>query len=49
MLWRYRAAPNTATPRVIEKLGMKPIGNINPHVPGDSYFVLYKKDWVTEN
>jgi len=38
-------APNTASLRVIEKLGMKYIGNINPSAPEEPYFALYKVDF----
>ena len=34
-------APNAASLRVIEKLGMKYLGNINPGAPEEPYFVLY--------
>jgi ribosomal-protein-alanine N-acetyltransferase len=36
--------PNTASLRVIEKLGMKYLGNINPSAPEEPYFALYKED-----
>src|SRR3712207_696975 len=35
-------APNTASLRVIEKLGMKYVGNFNPSAPAEPYFALYK-------
>ena len=38
-------APNTASLRVIEKLGMKYIGNLNPSAPEEPYFALYKVDF----
>jgi RimJ/RimL family protein N-acetyltransferase len=38
-------APNVASLRVIEKLGMKPLGNINPHAPDAPYYVLYREDF----
>ena len=38
-------APNTASLRVIEKLGMKYLGNINPSAPQEPYFALYRKDF----
>jgi ribosomal-protein-alanine N-acetyltransferase len=38
-------APNTASLRVIEKLGMKYLGNINPSAPEEPYFALYKEDF----
>ncbi len=37
--------PNTASLRVIEKLGMKYVGNINPSAPQEPYFALYRKDF----
>jgi len=36
-------APNTASLRVIEKLGMKYLGNINPSAPEEPYFALYRE------
>jgi [ribosomal protein S5]-alanine N-acetyltransferase len=38
-------APNTASLRVIEKLGMKYLDNISPSAPGEPYFVLYREDF----
>jgi ribosomal-protein-alanine N-acetyltransferase len=38
-------APNAASLRVIEKLGMKYLGSINPSVPEEPYFALYKEDF----
>ena len=38
-------APNTASLRVIEKLGMKYLGNINPGTPEEPYFALYREDF----
>jgi ribosomal-protein-alanine N-acetyltransferase len=35
--------PNTASLRVIEKLGMKFLGNINPSAAEEPYFALYKE------
>jgi RimJ/RimL family protein N-acetyltransferase len=35
-------APNRASLRVIEKLGMRPAGNINPDDPHRPYFALYR-------
>lgn len=40
-------APNAASLRVIEKLGMKPTGNINPRAPDTPYYVLYREDFST--
>ena len=37
-------APNVASLRVLEKLGMKPLGSINPHAPDAPYYVLYRED-----
>lgn len=34
--------PNVASLRVLEKLGMTPIGAINPAAPREPYFALYK-------
>jgi RimJ/RimL family protein N-acetyltransferase len=36
-------APNTASLRVIEKLGMKYLGKINPGAPEEPYFALYRE------
>lgn len=33
-------APNIASLRVIEKLGMRPIGHINPDAPDEPYYAL---------
>jgi hypothetical protein len=38
-------APNAASLRVIEKLGMKYLGNINPSAPEVPYFALYREDF----
>jgi ribosomal-protein-alanine N-acetyltransferase len=38
-------APNTASLRVIEKLGMKYLGNNNPSAPEEPYSALYKEDY----
>lgn len=38
-------APNTASLRVIEKLGMNYLGNINPSAPEEPYFALYREDF----
>jgi ribosomal-protein-alanine N-acetyltransferase len=35
--------PNGASVRVLEKLGMKPVGNINPLAPEEPYYALYEK------
>jgi RimJ/RimL family protein N-acetyltransferase len=45
-LWYAGAdAPNTASLRVIEKLGMKYLGNNNPSAPEEPYSALYKEDF----
>lgn len=38
-------APNTASLRVIEKLGMSYLGNINASSPEEPYLVLYREDF----
>lgn len=38
-------APNVASLRVIEKLGMRPIGRVNPHAPNDPYYTVYREDF----
>ena len=38
-------APNTTSLRVIEKLGMSYLGNINPSAPEEPYFALYREDF----
>jgi ribosomal-protein-alanine N-acetyltransferase len=38
-------APNTASLRVIEKLDMRYLGNINPSAPEVPYFALYMEDF----
>ncbi len=38
-------APNAASLRVIEKLGMKYFGNINPSAPEEPYFALSREDF----
>ena len=38
-------APNSASLRVIEKLGMKYLGNINPSAPEEPYFALSREDF----
>jgi RimJ/RimL family protein N-acetyltransferase len=39
-------APNTASLRVTEKLGMKYLGNINASAPEVPYFARYRKDFL---
>ena len=41
-------APNAASLRVIEKLGMRFVGNINPDAPDDPYHALYREDFFAE-
>jgi RimJ/RimL family protein N-acetyltransferase len=41
-------APNAASLRVIEKLGMGFVGNINPNAPDDPYHALYREDFFAE-
>ena len=41
-------APNGASLRVIEKLGMRPVGNINPDAPDEPYHALYREDFFAE-
>ncbi|CAN5803481.1 GNAT family N-acetyltransferase [soil metagenome] len=38
-------APNAASVRVIETLGMRYLGNINPGAPREPYFALYREDF----
>jgi RimJ/RimL family protein N-acetyltransferase len=38
--------PNVASLRVIERLGMKPIGDIAPDQPGIPYFALSRDDFL---
>jgi RimJ/RimL family protein N-acetyltransferase len=38
-------APNTASLRVMEKLGISYLGNINPSAPEEPYFALHKEDF----
>ena len=38
-------SPNAASLRVIEKLGMKYLGNINPSAPEEPYFALSREDF----
>lgn len=40
-------SPNVASLRVIEKLGMKPAGNLNPHAPNEPYYALYRTEFFT--
>ena len=39
-------APNAASLRVMEKLGMQPAGNLNPGTPETPYFVIYREDFL---
>lgn len=36
--------PNAASARVLEKLGMRPIGNVNLAAPNEPYYALYRDD-----
>jgi RimJ/RimL family protein N-acetyltransferase len=38
-------APNTTSLRVIEKLGMKCLGNINPSAPDEPYYALCREEF----
>jgi ribosomal-protein-alanine N-acetyltransferase len=38
--------PNVASLRVLEKLGMKPVGNLNPNAPEAPYYALSRKDFL---
>jgi [ribosomal protein S5]-alanine N-acetyltransferase len=38
-------APNTTSLQVIEKLGMKCLGNINPSVPDETYYALCREEF----
>ncbi|HSK99840.1 MAG TPA: GNAT family N-acetyltransferase [Rubrobacteraceae bacterium] len=38
--------PNAASLRLIEKLGMRSIGNVNPRAPEDPYFALNRRDFL---
>ena len=38
-------APNAASQRVMEKLGMKRLGDINPGAPGEPYDALYRENF----
>lgn len=37
--------PNVASLRVLEKLGMRPAGNLNPTAPDEPYYVLRREDF----
>ena len=39
-------APNVASLRVIEKLGMKAVGEIAPGQPGTPFFALNRNDFL---
>lgn len=38
--------PNVASLRVIEKLGMKPAGDLNPKAPDEPYYALTRQDFA---
>ena len=40
--------PNAASLRVIEKLGMRPLGNLKPNAPDETYYILRPADFVAE-
>ena len=40
--------PNVASLRVIEKLGMKPAGNLNSKVPNEPYYALSRQDFAKD-
>jgi RimJ/RimL family protein N-acetyltransferase len=40
---------NVASQRVIEKLGMRSIGHLNPNVPEASYYVVYRKEFLSRH
>jgi ribosomal-protein-alanine N-acetyltransferase len=37
---------NVASQRVIDKLGMRPVGKLNPNVPEASYYAVYRKEFL---
>ena len=37
--------PNTTSLRVIERLGMRHLGNINPSAPDEPYYAMYREDF----
>ena len=40
---------NIASQRVIEKLGMRSLGHLNPNVPEASYYVVYRKESLSKH
>jgi [ribosomal protein S5]-alanine N-acetyltransferase len=40
---------NVASQRVIEKLGMSPMGRLNPNVPEASYYALYRGEFLSNH
>jgi RimJ/RimL family protein N-acetyltransferase len=40
---------NFASQRVIEKLGMRSIGRLNPNVPEASYYAVYRKEFLSRH
>jgi RimJ/RimL family protein N-acetyltransferase len=40
---------NVASQRVIEKLGMRPVGPLNPNVPEASYYVVYRGEFLSRH
>jgi RimJ/RimL family protein N-acetyltransferase len=37
---------NVASQRVVEKLGMRRLGNLNPNVPDASYYAVYRREFL---
>jgi RimJ/RimL family protein N-acetyltransferase len=42
-------AENAASARVIEKLGMRTIGRVNPNVPEASYYAVYREEFLSRH
>ncbi len=40
---------NVASQRVIEKLGMRIVGRMNPNVPEASYYAVYRKEYLSRH
>jgi RimJ/RimL family protein N-acetyltransferase len=38
---------NVASQRVVEKLGMRRLGNLNPNMPEASYYAVYRKEFLS--
>jgi ribosomal-protein-alanine N-acetyltransferase len=41
-------AENVASLRVIEKLGMRLVGSLNPSAPQESYYAVYREDFLAD-